>query len=134
MFFTSISSQAMISFMFVEAARVRWYPKAGLWRGSRPPCSSPVSHGNARQSSTSTNSSSSPIRTPAGGRETAHQIINNSNAELRYISVGTMLRPKIVEYPYSNKFSASAIQPGSSAGFRHLGVLAPAVDYWHGES
>lgn len=74
------------------------------------------------------------IAAPAGDRSTAHQIINSSNAELRYISVSTMLRPEIVEYPDSNKFSASAIQPGSSAGFRQLGVAAPSVDYWLGES
>ncbi|MGM9485879.1 cupin domain-containing protein [Ideonella sp. YS5] len=74
------------------------------------------------------------IAAPAGGRSTAHQIINTSEAELRYISVSTMIRPEIVEYPDSNKFSASAIQPGSSSGFRHLGVVAPAVDYWQGEN
>ncbi|HEX5686804.1 MAG TPA: cupin domain-containing protein [Ideonella sp.] len=74
------------------------------------------------------------IAAPAGGKSTAHQIINNSAAELRYISVSTMLRPEIVEYPDSNKFSASAIQPGSDSGFRHLGVVMPAVDYWQGES
>ncbi len=45
-----------------------------------------------------------------------------------------MLRPEIVEYPDSNKFSASAIQPGSATGFRQLGAVAPAVDYWHGEN
>ena len=74
------------------------------------------------------------IAAPAGGQSTAHQIINTSEAELRYISVSTMLRPEIVEYPDSNKFSASAIQPGSSTGFRQLGVVAPSVDYWQGEN
>lgn len=74
------------------------------------------------------------IAAPAGGKATAHQIINTSNAELRYISVSTMLRPEIVEYPDSSKFSATAALPGSDSGFRHLGVAAPSVDYWHGES
>jgi uncharacterized cupin superfamily protein len=74
------------------------------------------------------------IAAPAGGRATAHQIINSSDAELRYISVSTMLRPEIVEYPDSNKFSASAIQPGADSGFRQLGVVAPSVDYWQGEN
>ena len=61
------------------------------------------------------------------------RIINDSDAELRYISVSTMLQPEIVEYPDSNKFAASAIQPGSASGFRHLGVVVPEVDYWQGE-
>src|SRR5258706_7080050 len=30
------------------------------------------------------------IATPAGGRDTAHQIINDSNAELRYLALSTM--------------------------------------------
>lgn len=74
------------------------------------------------------------IAAPAGDRSTAHQIINSSDSELRYISVSTMLRPEIVEYPDSNKFSASSIQPGSSSGFRQLGAVAPSVDYWQGEN
>ena len=74
------------------------------------------------------------IAAPAGERSTAHQIINDSNAELRYISVSTMIRPEIVEYPDSGKFAASAVQPGTDSGFRHLGIVSPAVDYWLGES
>lgn len=71
---------------------------------------------------------------PAGERSTAHQIINDSNSELRYISVSTMIRPEIIEYPDSDKFSASAVQPGTDSGFRHLGTVSPAIDYWLGES
>ena len=73
------------------------------------------------------------IAAPAGGRATAHQIINDSDAELRYISVSTMIRPEIVEYPDSNKYAATSVHPGEEAGFRHLGVLTPSVDYWHDE-
>lgn len=74
------------------------------------------------------------IAAPAGDRSTAHQLINDSDAELRYISVSTLLRPEIVEYPDSNKFAASAIQPGSASGFRHVGVVVPEVDYWQDEN
>ncbi len=69
------------------------------------------------------------IAAPAGDRGTAHQIVNDSDAELRYIAVSTQIRPEIVEYPDSNKFSAS-----SGASFGHVGTKSDAVDYWLGES
>lgn len=74
------------------------------------------------------------IAAPAGDRSTAHQIINDSTAELRYISVSTMIRPEIVEYPDSNKFSASTAAPGTPAAFRQLSLCASSLDYWHGEN
>jgi uncharacterized cupin superfamily protein len=73
------------------------------------------------------------IAAPGGDRATAHQIINNSESELRYIAVSTMLRPEVVEYPDSNKFSASTVLPSTSGGFRLLGVKSESVDYWLGE-
>jgi len=73
------------------------------------------------------------IAAPGGDRSTAHQIINNSEFELRYIAVSTMLRPEVVEYPDSNKFSASTALPGTGGGFRLLGVASESVDYWLGE-
>ena len=74
------------------------------------------------------------IAAPAGDRSTAHQIINDSDAELRYISISTMLRPEIVEYPDSNKFSASTAAPTAPAAFRQMSLCAPSLDYWHGEN
>lgn len=74
------------------------------------------------------------ISAPAGDRSTAHQIINNSESELRYIAVSTMLRPEVVEYPDSNKFSASTALPGAGGGFRLLGVKSDSVDYWLNEN
>ena len=41
-----------------------------------------------------------------GGPETAHQIINDSNAELAYISVSTMMPAEVCEYPDSGKVGA----------------------------
>lgn len=73
------------------------------------------------------------IAAPAGDRSTAHQIINTSNTELRYIAVSTMLRPEVVEYPDSNKFSASTALPGAQGGFRLVGEKHESVDYWLGE-
>ncbi len=74
------------------------------------------------------------ISAPAGDRSTAHQIINNSESELRYIAVSTMLRPEVVEYPDSNKFSTSTALPGAGGGFRLLGVKSDSVDYWLNEN
>lgn len=66
----------------------------------------------------------------AGDAGTAHQIVNDSDAPLRYLCVSTMLRPDITEYPDSGKFSASS----GASGFGHIGRRADAVDYWDGEA
>lgn len=66
------------------------------------------------------------------GEATAHQVINTSDAPLRYIIVSTMLEPEVVKYPDSGKISASA-------GHRPNGTLRAIfradteVDYWDGE-
>jgi uncharacterized cupin superfamily protein len=77
------------------------------------------------------------IAAPAGGRETAHQIVNTSDEELRYLMVSTMFPTEVVEYPDSNKV---AIYVGSAPGedpakrsFNHRGRLGPNLDYWEGE-
>ena len=78
-------------------------------------------------------SESRPIRAgdviccPTGGPETAHQIVNDSDADLAYLSISTMLPAEICEYPDSNKVGAFAI------GWRHMARAADAVDYWVGE-
>ncbi|HQR19223.1 MAG TPA: cupin domain-containing protein [Burkholderiaceae bacterium] len=65
---------------------------------------------------------------PTGGPETAHQIVNDSDDELAYLSVSTMLPAEICEYPDSNKIGAF------SAGVRHMTRAGDDVDYWDGES
>jgi uncharacterized cupin superfamily protein len=64
---------------------------------------------------------------PTGGPETAHQIVNDSDAELAYLSVSTMQPAEICEYPDSGKIGAFA------AGFRHMTRAADGVDYWANE-
>ena len=64
---------------------------------------------------------------PTGGAETAHQIINDSESELAYISVSTMMPADVCEYPDSGKIGAFG------GGLRHLTRLADHVDYWQGE-
>jgi uncharacterized cupin superfamily protein len=77
------------------------------------------------------------IAAPAGGKETAHQIVNTSSVELRYLMVSTMIPAEVVEYPDSNKvgvYVGSA--PGgdvSKRSFSHRGRLGPQLDYWDGE-
>lgn len=74
---------------------------------------------------------------PAGGAETAHQIINTGAEELRYLCLSTMRSPEAVQYPDSGKFAVSAqIPPGGGpreAGLRFIGRAKDTLDYWDGE-
>ena len=68
------------------------------------------------------------------GPEYPHQIINTSDAPLKYLSISTKEVPEVCEYPDSDKVMASGIA-GSEAG-RPFGVIAkrsPSLDYWDGE-
>lgn len=64
---------------------------------------------------------------PTGGPETAHQIINDSDQDLAYLSVSTQCAAEVCEYPDSNKIGAF----GGSV--RHLTRVEDAVDYWERE-
>ena len=66
------------------------------------------------------------------GDATAHQIINTSDAPLRYLCFSTMLEPEIVKYPDSGKISAAAghwLNRSLRAFFR----AETEVDYWDRE-
>ena len=67
---------------------------------------------------------------PTGGPETAHQIINDSDAELAYISVSTMMPAEDCEYPDSRKIGAFG---SGSARVRHMTQTDQAIDYWKDE-
>lgn len=77
------------------------------------------------------------IAAPAGGEETAHQIINSSNAELRYLCVSTMLEPEVTEYPDSGKLAVVAgAPPGGDKTTRRLSFIGRKhnqLDYWDDE-
>ena len=64
---------------------------------------------------------------PTGGPETAHQIVNDSNADLAYLSVSTMMPAEVCEYPDSGKIGAYG------GGLRHMTSTDTDVDYWTGE-
>jgi uncharacterized cupin superfamily protein len=46
------------------------------------------------------------LAAPAGGKETAHQILNTGSATLGYLGVSTKVSTDIVEYPDSGKMLA----------------------------
>lgn len=66
---------------------------------------------------------------PTGGPETAHQIVNDSDAELAYISVSTMKPAEVCEYPDSKKVGAYGV-----GGLRHMTPADSKVDYWKDEA
>jgi len=77
------------------------------------------------------------IATPPGDAGTAHQIINTSTTELRYLSVSTMIANDLVEYPDSGKLLICAGSPPggdlSARTFSYRGRLGARAEYWDGE-
>lgn len=67
---------------------------------------------------------------PTGGPETAHQIINDSDEPLAYISVSTMMPAEICEYPDSKKIGSFG---AGEQRLRHMTEVSASVDYWKGE-
>jgi len=66
------------------------------------------------------------------GPQYPHQIVNTSDAPVRYLSISTRESPEIVEYPDSGKFLATASQ-ASATVFDVLQRPGPGLDYWDGE-
>ncbi len=65
-----------------------------------------------------------------------HQIINTSDAPLKYLSISTKDSPEVVEYPDSGKYGAWAAGPLANGGvqvFRRIHRAADDLDYWNGE-
>ncbi len=75
---------------------------------------------------------------PAGGAETAHQLIATGDEPLRYIAVSSMREPDVMEYPDSGKVTVFAgAAPGGDKTRRRVAVSfrkGDAVDYWDGEN
>ena len=78
------------------------------------------------------------IAAPAGGQDTAHQIVNDSGSTLRYLALSTMIDPDVVEYPEIGKFGVVAGKapggPDSEDQFIHVAWTKDGIDYWEGES
>jgi uncharacterized cupin superfamily protein len=66
------------------------------------------------------------------GPDYPHQIINTSDAPLKYLSVSTRDMPEIVEYPDSKKYLAMATS-GEGKVFDALHRASGSLDYWDGE-
>lgn len=77
------------------------------------------------------------VAAPAGGPETAHQLINTGDTDLKYLALSTMKDPEVVEYPDSGKFAAISRfdwrDPTSDRGVRYIGRKGDTLDYWDGE-
>ena len=77
---------------------------------------------------------------PAGGPETAHQIVNTGQADLKYLGVSTLISPEFVDYPDSGKFGVSIYEDGEVPDGRRPRRFRQLVrrseeqpDYWEGE-
>lgn len=68
---------------------------------------------------------------PTGGPETAHQIVNDSGADLAYLSISTMMPAEVCEYPDSRKVGAFG---ETTSKLKHMTPVAAAVDYWKDEA
>jgi len=66
------------------------------------------------------------------GEQFPHQIINTSDAPLRFISVSTRDSPEVVEYPDSGKFYAMA-KSADGRLFDAVNRVPDSLDYWDGE-
>ena len=66
------------------------------------------------------------------GPDYPHQIINTSDAQLKYYSISTRETPEICEYPDSGKYLAEGGLKSSSP-FNVINRHTQILDYWDGE-
>jgi uncharacterized cupin superfamily protein len=69
------------------------------------------------------------IACPPGGPETAHQIINTSDAELKFLAVSTKIYPEIADYPDFGTFAVYGADPP----FRFVTRHEHGLTYWQDE-
>jgi uncharacterized cupin superfamily protein len=67
------------------------------------------------------------------GPDYPHQMINTSDAPLKYLSISTKDSPEVVEYPDSRKVLATTRTTGADTGFARMNRLDTDLDYWDGE-
>ncbi len=68
--------------------------------------------------------------------EQPHQIVNTSQADLKYLCVSTSQAPEICLYPDSDKFGVihrDPRDPKSPTSFVQFGRTSQALSYWDGE-
>lgn len=73
---------------------------------------------------------------PAGGPETAHQIVNTGAEALRYLAISSMHNPDVVEFPDQGRFGLFAdLAPsaeGAARGLLYIGREKDSLPYWAG--
>jgi uncharacterized cupin superfamily protein len=67
------------------------------------------------------------------GPEYPHQIINTSDAPLKYLSISTQELPEVCEYPDSGKYVAFARAKGTLLEGGRMHRPDTDLDYWDGE-
>lgn len=67
------------------------------------------------------------------GPEYPHQIINTSNAPLKFLSISTQEVPEVCEYPDSGKYLAYARTKGPLLDGGRMHRSDTDLDYWDGE-
>ena len=76
------------------------------------------------------------LAAPAGGAETAHQLVNTGAKDLKYLGISTSVATEVVEYPDSGKFAVTSrydwSNPGAG-GIRFIGRAETGIGYWDGE-
>lgn len=76
------------------------------------------------------------ISCPAGGAETAHQIINSGSAKMRYLAISTMQTTDIIEYPDSGKLRILQAPIPNVASYGHVDLWVrrdESADYWNAD-
>jgi uncharacterized cupin superfamily protein len=68
------------------------------------------------------------------GPEYPHHIINTSEAPLKYLSISTLEKPEICEYPDSGKYLAYAQAEGPLLKDGRMHRVKDDLDYWDGEA
>jgi uncharacterized cupin superfamily protein len=68
------------------------------------------------------------------GPDYPHQIINTSNAPLKYLSISTKEYPEVCEYPDSGKYLAFAPVEGPLLRGGRMHRPDTDLDYWDGEN
>jgi uncharacterized cupin superfamily protein len=66
------------------------------------------------------------------GPDYPHQIVNTSDAPLKYLSISTRESPEFVEYPDSGKHGSIVNKPDGSR-INYLQRMENGLDYWDGE-
>jgi uncharacterized cupin superfamily protein len=61
-----------------------------------------------------------------GGHDTAHQIVNTSDAELKYLAVSSKIDPEICDYPEFGTFGVLSGNPP----FRYIGKEGESLTYF----